>query len=614
MPGLLLISNNHHTKIAFLPSTDDAQNNNLSNTTNRITKSNKSVGPGFYNEGNTCFLNAVLQCLTYTPALADFAIKQNHIKSCQKANCILCKMVDLILQSIGPKTTSKTPIRPLGITSNLKRIAKHFKFGRQEDSHEFLRFLIEAMHSGASLKKNDESPIYSIFRGLLKSQIKCLSCKNNSDTFDPILDISLEITKCQCLTEALEKFTKPEVLTKGNRYKCESCNSLRDAQKQFSFADLPSSLAIHFKRFGFSRFGKKISNHIQFPEFLNMAPYVSTTKGKSKSEFQYALSGVLVHSGNSCGKIFLTIEGSGHYYAFIKGPTGKWYCMDDASVRQVSIQTVLSQQAYILFYSSRSETRFNEVKISNIITNGSNQVAESQTKAKQFEHRKNNFLSKSHEIEMSKNGNSMPQIYLSINSGLTSKPNENYSKKYSKKEPQIPKNSGRLNATSLWHVFDFATNEGVSKSDIKKTASASSKKISDLGSERGNVPPNSQYQKKIPSPEAKAADFNKMESFQDQNKSPNTSTLNAEENYKPDNMKSHTKIIESNNARPPPQNGNTNGPSRLESVHDPRDIVQETPVMAWTHIATSDMVFKRNNFLSELDKSEKRKRPSRDEM
>lgn len=33
------------------------------------------MGPGFRNLGNTCFLNATLQCLSYLPPLAQHLLK-----------------------------------------------------------------------------------------------------------------------------------------------------------------------------------------------------------------------------------------------------------------------------------------------------------------------------------------------------------------------------------------------------------------------------------------------------------------------------------------------------------------------------------------------------------
>ena len=43
----------------------------------------RGIGPGLVNLGNTCFLNSVIQCLTYTPPLANYLLSGEHKKKCK---------------------------------------------------------------------------------------------------------------------------------------------------------------------------------------------------------------------------------------------------------------------------------------------------------------------------------------------------------------------------------------------------------------------------------------------------------------------------------------------------------------------------------------------------
>lgn len=43
----------------------------------------RSIGSGLANMGNSCFLNSVLQSLTYTPPLFNYLVSNDHKQNCE---------------------------------------------------------------------------------------------------------------------------------------------------------------------------------------------------------------------------------------------------------------------------------------------------------------------------------------------------------------------------------------------------------------------------------------------------------------------------------------------------------------------------------------------------
>ncbi|XP_022091459.1 ubiquitin carboxyl-terminal hydrolase 36-like isoform X2 [Acanthaster planci] len=305
------------------------------------------VGPGLINMGNTCFLNATLQCLTYTPPLTNYLLTHQHKNECRELGfCIMCELCNHVHRTFNHQQNGQA-IRPMVILHKLKHFAKHMHIGRQEDAHEFLRLLIEAMQKSCingfdKLDKysKETSLVYQIFSGYYRSRVICSVCQTKSDTFDPFLDIGLDIKQAPSVTKALERLIRPEMLDGENLYHCKKCNRKVKAQKRFTIQRVPAVLTLCLKRFEFNRFSMgKINKDLSYPEHLNLRPYMSDPKGEP---IMYELYAVLKHEGASCN--------SGHYYCFVKAANQSWYCMNDAFVSQVSLQRVLNQNAYLLFY------------------------------------------------------------------------------------------------------------------------------------------------------------------------------------------------------------------------------------------------------------------------
>lgn len=207
--------------------------------------------------------------------------------------------------------------------------------------------------------------MHRIFGGYFRSQLHCRTCGHKSNTYDPFLDLALEVSKkhIHTLSGAVEEFMRKETLDRDNKWTCSGCQRRVCPTKHLSVFRPPLALCVHLKRFeyagggggggwefgnrhGFAAGnggGSKISKRIDFPAVFGLP----LSDGRL---CRYLLTGVIVHVGKSAR--------SGHYTAYVKGPGGddanRWYHMDDCHTETVSERTVLRQRdAYVLFYTRK---------------------------------------------------------------------------------------------------------------------------------------------------------------------------------------------------------------------------------------------------------------------
>ncbi|KAF9427413.1 Ubiquitin carboxyl-terminal hydrolase 16 [Podila epigama] len=180
----------------------------------------------------------------------------------------------------------------------------------------------------------------------------------------------------------------------------------RKAYKRYLVSSLPPTLILHLKRFESGRFGqmRKIEDHVEIPEELDMSPYYmskedieqestnkqvngtnenepipsttpTTTEAQAVSKKKYRLYGAVVHMGTL---------GGGHYTNYVLSSKveqtpevsppkstsddaemsssegikdckenhaqRQWIACSDTSVRHATLQEVLASRAYLLFY------------------------------------------------------------------------------------------------------------------------------------------------------------------------------------------------------------------------------------------------------------------------
>jgi len=139
--------------------------------------SNNTIGAGLRNLGNTCFLNAVLQCMTYTPPLVESLRNWNHKIPCKIegfcAFCALQEHVELSLSSMGEI------IAPWDLVNNLSNMSTSFQRWEQEDAHEYMHCLLEDLHNCALGPEPSNSCLCFEGNTFIKKNIWWLSQKSD---------------------------------------------------------------------------------------------------------------------------------------------------------------------------------------------------------------------------------------------------------------------------------------------------------------------------------------------------------------------------------------------------------------------------------------------------
>ncbi|KIW20108.1 hypothetical protein PV08_00683 [Exophiala spinifera] len=284
-------------------------------------------------------------------------------------------------------------ISPIKFLNTLRKENEMFRSAMHQDAHEFLNLLLNTVLENieehdrtlnaqklieqtqlpveepeSMITKNDSATVsfppvlptptthsntrwlHELFEGTLTSETRCLTCENVSHRDEPFLDLSVDLEQHSSVTACLRRFSEEEMLCERNKFHCDNCGGLQEAEKRMKIKRLPRILALHLKRFKYTedlQRLQKLFHKVVYPYHLRL---FNTTDDAEDPDRIYELYAVVVHIGGG--------PYHGHYVAVIKTQDRGWLLFDDEMVEPVDKNFVRNffgdkpglACAYVLFY------------------------------------------------------------------------------------------------------------------------------------------------------------------------------------------------------------------------------------------------------------------------
>lgn len=162
----------------------------------------------------------------------------------------------------GAGTMGKGVVKPEELVRAVKRENELFRGNMHQDAHEFLGWMLNKVAEDieeiersmtpeerteqeaqlgklkhvASTGSQSSAPrktfVHDLFEGLLTNETRCLTCETTSSRDESFLDLSIDISQNSSVTSCLRQFSASEMLCEKNKFFCDTCGGLQEAEKR----------------------------------------------------------------------------------------------------------------------------------------------------------------------------------------------------------------------------------------------------------------------------------------------------------------------------------------------------------------------------------------------